>query len=125
MGSQAYGRCKAAAQASMAIGQSGVGGMKKDLYRSVAILPPPVTLQFTLGAHLFFQRNMKEGTDKRAPIPPHRLRDQALASSLDHRQCSLQGNESYNSGRYIYLPDYCPDPESHQITPLLLLWYSV
>lgn len=68
----------------MAMGQSGVGGMKKDLHHSVAILHhpprPPVTLQFTLGTRLFFQRNMKEGTDERAPIPPHRLGDQALAS---------------------------------------------
>lgn len=73
MGSQAYGRCMAAAQASMAIGQSGAGGMKKDLYHSVAILPPPGTLQFTLRTHLFFSEEY-EGRNRRkstysSPLP--------------------------------------------------------
>lgn len=61
MGSWTYGRCKAAAQGSVAIGQSGAVGMKKDLQHSLAVLLPSVIVCFTLGTHLFFSEECEGG----------------------------------------------------------------
>lgn len=54
--------------------------------------------------HLFFffssyLRNLKKGVDQRAPSSPYCIADHALVSSLDIRQCSVEGSVYYNSGR--------------------------